>query len=178
MVEKSIETGALNPDALPLYLDWIYKATRLNALVGAIGVSVVALPMVATLSEEAMRAVPQDLRHASYALGANRWQTILRVVVPASVSGIGRAWLLGLGRAMGETMIVVMAIGNAAVITMNPFESVRTMTATIAAELGEVTPGDPVYHTLFLVGAVLFGLTFLVNWFAQRLMTKSHGAAR
>lgn len=170
--------GSLKEANLSLYQKWIYDATRFNALVGALGVTIVILPLVASLSEEALRAVPQELRHASYALGAGRWQTILFVVVPAAIRGVGRSWLLGLGRGLGETMIVVMATGNAAVITLNPFQSVRTMTATIAAELGAVDQGGLVYHTLFLVGCGLFIITFFVNFGAQKLLRKGMGAQR
>jgi ABC-type phosphate transport system permease subunit len=119
--------------------------------------------VVASLTEDALRSVPDSLRQASYGLGATRWQTVSRVVVPAAVSGITAAAILGFGRALGETMIVLMATGNAALVTGNIFSSVRTMTATIAAELGATARGGDQYHALFLVGAVLFTITFFFN---------------
>ena len=140
---------------------------RLNAIVGALGVSFVIVPVIATMTDDALRAVPAYLREGAHALGANRWETILRVVVPAGASGLVASILLGMGRALGETMIVLMATGNAAQVTLNPFESVRTMTATIAAELGAVPQGGEQYRALFLVGSLLFTITFLVNLAAE-----------
>ena len=140
---------------------------RLNAMVGAIGVSFVIIPVVASLVDDSLRAVPVYLREAAYAMGATRWETISRVVLPAAVSGVTAALLLGMGRALGETMIVLLATGNAAQVTLNPFVSVRTMTATIAAELGSVPKNGPWYEALFLVGGVLFTITFLLNLLAE-----------
>jgi phosphate transport system permease protein len=140
---------------------------RLNGFVGALGVCFVIVPVIATLTDDALRAVPNELREGSYALGANRWETIRRVVVPAGASGLVASVLLGMGRALGETMIVLMATGNAAQITANPFDSVRTMTATIAAELGAVPQGGEQYRALFLVGSILFTVTFLINLAAE-----------
>ncbi|MCI0568877.1 MAG: phosphate ABC transporter permease subunit PstC [Acidobacteria bacterium] len=140
---------------------------RLNAVVGAIGVAFVIIPVIATMTDDALRAVPTHLREGAHALGANRWETIVRVVLPAGASGVTASILLGMGRALGETMIALMATGNAAQITANPFASVRTMTATIAAELGAVPQGGEQYRALFLVGSLLFSLTFLINLFAE-----------
>lgn len=136
---------------------------RLNAFVGALGVSLVIIPVIASMTEDALRAVPNELREASYGLGATRWETLSRVILPAGVSGISASILLGMGRALGETMIVLMATGNAAVFTADIFSSVRTMTATIAAELGSAAQGSEVYYALFFVGSVLFTLTFIIN---------------
>lgn len=136
---------------------------RLNAFVGALGVAVITFPIIVTIAEDAMRSVPRELRDASYALGATKWQTVWGTVVPAAVSGISAAVILGFGRALGETMIVLMATGNAALVTFNMFSSVRTMTANIAAELGAVAQGSEHYYALFLVGATLFTLTFFIN---------------
>lgn len=147
--------------------DLFHTKFRLNAFVGALGVSVTILPIVITLSEDALRAVPRELRDASYALGATKWQTIWRTVVPAAISGISAATILGFGRALGETMIVVMATGNATLVTANIFSSVRTMTATIAAELGATAFETEHYFALFLVGAVLFTITFVLNMIAE-----------
>jgi phosphate transport system permease protein len=140
---------------------------RLNAVVGAIGVSFVIIPVIASLVDDALRAVPRYLREASYGMGATRWETITRVVLPAAVSGVTAALILGMGRALGETMIVLLATGNAAQVTANPFVSVRTMTATIAAELGAVPMDGPWYQALFLVGSVLFAITFALNLVAE-----------
>jgi phosphate transport system permease protein len=134
--------------------DLLHTEFRLNAMVGAIGVSFVIIPVIASLVDDALRAVPAYLREAAYGMGATRWETVSQVVLPAAVSGVTAALILGMGRALGETMIVLLATGNAAQVTLNPFVSVRTMTATIAAELGAVPQGGPWYQSLFLVGAV------------------------
>lgn len=151
--------------------DLFHTKFRLNAFVGAVGVSIATLPIVITIAEDAMRAVPKELRDASYALGATQWQTIWGTVLPAAVSGISAAVILGFGRALGETMIVLMATGNAALVTGNIFSSVRTMTANIAAELGAVAHGSEHYYALFLVGAVLFTMTFFINLSAEMVLS-------
>ncbi|HOW88061.1 MAG TPA: phosphate ABC transporter permease subunit PstC [Candidatus Omnitrophota bacterium] len=152
--------------------DLFHTKFRLNAFVGSLGVSLAVLPIMITISEDAMRAVPKELRDASYALGASKWQTIFGTVLPAAVSGISAAVILGFGRALGETMIVLMATGNAALVTGNIFSSVRTMTANIAAELGSVAQGSEHYYALFLVGAVLFTFTFVLNLFSEIVLSK------
>jgi len=145
---------------------------RLNAFVGALGVCIVIIPVIASMTDDALRAVPDDLREASYGLGATRWETLSRVVLPAGISGIAASVLLGMGRALGETMIVLMSTGNAAVFTANIFSSVRTMTATIASELGAVAHGSEQYYALFLVGSVLFTMTFIINFFAEMVVSR------
>jgi len=150
-----------------LVQDTLGTIFRLNAMVGAIGVSLVIVPVIATMTDDALRAVPAYLREGAHALGANRWETITRVIVPAGASGLVAAILLGMGRALGETMIVLMATGNAAQVTFSPFDSVRTMTATIAAELGAVPQGGEQYRALFLVGSLLFLMTFVINLVAE-----------
>jgi phosphate transport system permease protein len=137
--------------------------SRLNALVSGVALSFAVVPVIFTLSEEAFRAVPRSYVEASTALGAARWQTILRVVLPAASPGIAAGVALGLGRAIGETMIVLMASGNAATMSLNPARSFRSFSATIAAELGEVVHGDAHYRVLFFLGAALFVITFLLN---------------
>lgn len=149
---------------------------RLNAMLGAIGVAFVIIPVVATIAEDSLRAVPREIRQGSLALGATKWQTLMGVVIPAAISGITAAVILGFGRALGETMIVLMATGNAAVISANPFDSVRTMTATIAAELGAVDQAGNWYYSLFLVGAVLFTLTFIFNAIAEAVVGRMRAA--
>jgi phosphate transport system permease protein len=137
--------------------------------VGALGVSVVIIPVIASLVDDALRAVPMDLRAASLSLGATRWQTTWRVVLPAGVSGVLAAVILGFGRAIGETMIVLMCAGSAPQIVLNPFESVRTMTATIAAEMGAAQQGSLHMHSLFLVGAILITLAFILNLIVEMI---------
>jgi phosphate transport system permease protein len=137
---------------------------RLNALVAGLGLSVAVVPVIFTVSEDALQAVPRQLREASLALGARQWQTTLRVVLPAAMPGLVAALVLGFGRAIGETMVVLMASGNAAVMApLDPTSSARTVTATIASELGEVSQGDPHWRVLFLLGALLFLVTFVLN---------------
>ena len=123
--------------------------SRLNAVVAGVALSFAVIPVVFTVCEEALGAVPHSYVEASAALGAARWQTITRVVLPAAAPGIAASIALGLGRAFGETMIVLMASGNAAILSANPAESVRTLSATIAAELAEVVFGGPHYTVLF-----------------------------
>jgi phosphate transport system permease protein len=125
-----------------------------------------SLPTIVSVSEDALDSVPVSYRNAALALGATRWQAIWRVVVPAARSGILTAMMLGVGRAIGETMTVMMVTGNAARVPTGPgdlFMPVRTMTATIAAEMGEVAQGSTHYHVLFAIGMVLFLISFIVN---------------
>ncbi len=149
---------------------------RLNAFVAAIGLAFAVVPVVLTITEDALRTVPRELVEASLALGARRWQTTLGVTLPAAMPGIAAAVVLGFGRAIGETMIVLMASGNAPVMGLDPTSSARTLTATIAAELGEVTPGSDHWRVLFLLGALLFVVTFALNelgrWVVLRLRRK------
>lgn len=138
-------------------------STGLNALSGALLLALMAIPTIVSISEDAIRSVPQSYREASLALGATAVETTWRVTVPAALSGIVAAAMLGMGRVVGETMAVLMVTGNAPILTLSPFESVRTMTATIAAEMGEVTYGSTHYQALFWVGIVLLLFTFLLN---------------
>ena len=131
-----------------------------------------AIPTVITISEDAIQSVPRAYREASLALGASKLQTIFRVIVPASLPGIIAAIMLGMGRVIGETMAVLMVTGNAAKLTLNPFSSVRTMTATIAAEMGEVAFGSHHYQALFWVGIFLLIMTFGLNVVAQKVLKK------
>jgi len=142
----------------------------LTALTGAVLLALMAIPTILSIAEDALRAVPQSYKDASLALGATRWQTTWKVTVPAASSGVMAAVMLGVGRVIGETMAVMMVTGNAALITASPFESVRTMTATIAAEMGEVPFGSEHYRVLFVVGLVLLGMTLVVNIYARRLL--------
>jgi phosphate transport system permease protein len=157
---------------------WTY---RLNALTAGIGLSLAVIPIVYTVAEDAFSSVPQSFREGSQAMGASSWQTSSRVVLPAAMPGVLAGCVLGFGRAIGETMIVLMASGNAAMLTWSPVDSVRTFSATIAAELGEVVQGSPHYHVLFFLGAFLFVMTFALNllarWWVGRLQKKLQGAA-
>lgn len=144
----------------------------LNALNGSILLAVMAVPTIVSLSEDALQAVPREFREASYALGANRWQTLWRVTVPAARSGILASCMLGMGRAIGETMTVLMVTGNVRAMPGSFLDPVMTLTATIAIEMGEVAFNTLHYHGLFVVGLVLFIMTFLINVASDIL---SHG---
>jgi len=135
----------------------------LNAINGSILLAIMSLPTIISISEDAITSVPEEYKMASLALGANRWQTLWKVVIPASSSGIIAAIMLGVGRAVGETMTVLMATGNAPAMPHSFLDSVRTMTATIAIELGEVPYNTTHYYALFVIGLVLFCITFAVN---------------
>jgi phosphate transport system permease protein len=141
--------------------------TRLNAFVGGIAMGLAAIPIIFTITEDALTSIPASYSEASLALGASRWQTSLFVVLPAATPGIFAAVLLGIGRIFGETMIALMATGNAALTSLNPFDSVRTLAATIGAEMAEVVFGDTHYSVLFLIGALLFVFTFSLNALAE-----------
>jgi phosphate transport system permease protein len=145
----------------------------LNALNGSILLAVMALPTIVTISEDAINAVPKTYREASFALGANKWETLFKVTIPAAMPGLIAAVMLGLGRALGETMTVLMATGNAAAIPQGFLDSVRTITATIAIEMGEVPYQTTHYYALFAIAAILFIITLIVNligeYFANRL---------
>ncbi len=140
---------------------------RLNAVSAGIAMSLAVIPVVFTVAEDALTSVPQAFRDGSTALGANTWQTAWRVVIPAASPGMFAACILGFGRAFGETMIVLMASGNAPLLSLNPAVSVRTLSATVAAELAEVVVGSAHYRVLFFIGALLFLLTFLSNFFGH-----------
>ncbi len=140
--------------------------TGLTALTGAILLGGIAIPTVVSVAEDALDAVPKSFRDASLAMGATEWQTIWRVTLPAARSGVLTSIMLGVGRAIGETMTVMMVTGNAPILPKgisDLFSPVRTMTATIAAEMGEVANGSVHYHVLFLIGIVLFLISLIVN---------------
>ncbi|MBC7256679.1 MAG: ABC transporter permease subunit, partial [Chloroflexi bacterium] len=142
-----------------------------------------SLPTIISVAEDALDAVPKSYRDASLAMGATRWQTIWRVVVPSARSGILMALMLGMGRAIGETMAVMMVTGNAARMPEGLqaiLKPVRTMTATIAAEMGEVAHGSTHYHVLFGIGLILFVITFLINLAVASMMfqKRSRGGLR
>lgn len=135
-----------------------------SGLAGSIVLAIMALPTIITVTEDAMRNCPRAMREASLALGASQWQTIYKVVIPYSISGITSGVVLGIGRAVGETMAVLMVTGNAAVIPHTILEPLRTIPATIAAELGEAPAGGAHCEALFLLGVVLFFISLLINF--------------
>ena len=156
----------------PFIKDLFGLNTGLTALTGAVLLAFMAIPTIMSISEDAIKSVPAAYKEASLALGASKLETIWKVVVPAALSGIVASVMLGMGRVVGETMTVMMVTGNAPVISMNPFTSVRTMTATIAAEMGEVTIGSDHYMALFWVGIVLMLMTFSLNLISYRVLKK------
>lgn len=141
--------------------------SRLNAFVGGVAMALAAIPIIYTISEDALSAVPKTYTEASLALGASRWQTAFFVILPAATPGIFAALLLGVGRVFGETMIALMATGNAALLSANPFESVRTFAATIGAEMAETVFGETHYSVLFFIGSLLFIFSFALNAVAE-----------
>lgn len=150
-------------------LQAVFDDIRLfNALSAGLVVGVMILPMVISLAEDALRAVPDRLREASFGLGATRFETSMRVVVPAAASGIAASFILALARAVGETMVVTLAAGNLANLTLNPLESVQTMTSFIAqVSLGDTPRGSVLYQSLFAVGLTLFLITLAMNVVSQ-----------
>lgn len=134
-----------------------------NVLNGAIILALMSVPIIVSIGEDALKAVPDGFREAALALGATPWQLVYRVLLPAAKNGLLAAVLLGVGRAVGETMAVLMATGHAVHIPSGILDSVRTLTANIAAELGEAPAGSPHYRVLFLTGVLLFSITFVIN---------------
>jgi phosphate transport system permease protein len=135
----------------------------LNVLNAALLLALMSIPIMVSIGEDALKAVPDSYREAAVALGATRWQMVYRVLIPAAKNGLLAAVLLGVGRAVGETMAVLMATGHAIHIPTSVFDSVRTLTATIAAELGEASEHSDHYRVLFLIGVLLFTITFIIN---------------
>lgn len=141
--------------------------SRLNAFVGGVAMALAAIPIIYTISEDALSAVPKTYTEASLALGASKSQTAFLVTLPAATPGIFAALLLGIGRVFGETMIALMATGNAALLSANPFESVRTFAATIGSEMAETVFGETHYSVLFFIGSLLFIFSFGLNAIAE-----------
>lgn len=149
--------------------------SRLNAFVAGIALAVAVIPVVFSIAEDALTSVPRSYVQAALALGASKWKAAGQVVLPAAMPGVFAAVALGFGRAIGETMIVLMASGNASIVSGSIFDSTRTITATIAAELGEVVIGSGHYRMLFLIGILLFAVTFLTNLVADIVMHRLKG---
>jgi len=154
-------------------------ASRLNAFVAGIALGLAVIPVVFSIAEDALTSVPRSFSEAALALGSTRWQAAWQIVLPAALPGVFAAVVLGFGRAIGETMIVLMASGNATIISWSLFDSVRTLTATIAAELAETVVGGHHYRMLFMLGVLLFAVTFLSNLagdiFIHRLKARLEG---
>ena len=148
---------------VPLVKNVFHLPTGLTALSGSIMLAFMAMPTIVSIAEDALYAVPKSYREGAFALGATHWQTIWRVSLPAASSGILAAVMLGIGRVIGETMAVMMITGNAAVIPASILQPVRTLTATIAAEMGEAVVGSEHYFALFAIGVVLFVISFIIN---------------
>lgn len=170
----SIVLGFLGWVALAPLIQNLGAPTGLTAFTGSLLLAYMSLPTIISISEDALYAVPKDYRDGALAIGATQWQTIWRVVLPAARSGLVIAVMLGIGRAIGETMAVLMVTGNAANIPKFGanlfFQPVRTMTATIAAEMGEVAQGSVHYQVLFAIGILLFLITFSINFLTGRFI--------
>ncbi len=156
----------------PIIAKIFHAGNGLNAVNGSFLLAIMALPTIISISEDSLNAVPSAYAEASLALGASRWQTLARVKIPAALSGIIASFMLGMGRAIGETMTVLMATGNARSFPHGFLDSVRTMTASIAIELGEVPYFTTHYYALFAIGLVLFVMTFIVNLIADVILNK------
>ena len=151
----------------PLLQDLLNVATGLNLFNAALMLAFMSVPTICSISEDAIFGVPAELKEASLALGATHWETIWRVIIPASISGISTAVILGMSRAIGETMVVLMVAGGAAMVPTSLFDPVRPMPASIAAEMAEAPFRGDHYYALFATGIVLFGFTFLFNLVAD-----------
>jgi len=146
--------------------------TGLNLFNASIMLAFMAVPTIASICEDAISSVPSSLKEASYALGANKWQTIYHIIMPAALSGIWTAIILGISRVIGETMVVLMVAGGAAIIPLSIFDPVRPLTSNIAAEMAEAPVGGAHYHALFAIGIILFIITFIFNLAADHLSGK------
>ena len=160
----------------PFLQDALGAASGLNLLHASLVLALMSVPTICSVSEDALYSVPRDLREASLALGATRWQTTVRVVVPAALSGIGTAVMLGMSRAIGETMVVLMVAGGAAILPTSLLDPVRPMPASIAAEMAEAPFRSDHYHALFAIGIVLFFLTLAFNVLAGHIAEKHRQA--
>ncbi|MEZ4415848.1 MAG: phosphate ABC transporter permease subunit PstC [Gemmatimonadota bacterium] len=151
----------------PLIIELFNQPVGLNVLNAGIILGLMAAPIMTTIAEDALKAVPDHYREAAEAMGATRWEMIRHVVLPAAKNGLAGAVLLGVGRGFGETLAVLMASGHSIHIPTSPFDSVRALTATIAAELGEAPQGSDHYRALFTLGILLFAVTFTINLIAD-----------
>ncbi len=169
----SVVLGFFALIVLASFLQAVFGFTyRLNSITAGIVLGIAITPVIFTVAEDAMTSVPNSLRDASVALGANPWQVSLTMVLPAALPGIAAGVVLGFGRAVGETMIVLMASGNAAIFSGSFTDSIRTLSATIAAELGEVVFGSEHWNVLFFIGSILFIFTFIINLLGDVVLGK------
>ncbi|MDZ7266704.1 MAG: phosphate ABC transporter permease subunit PstC [candidate division KSB1 bacterium] len=159
----------------PLIIKLFDAPIGLNVLNGGIILALMSVPIIVSIGEDSLKAVPDSYREAAQALGATRWQVVFRVLLPAAKNGLLAAVLLGIGRGVGETMAVLMATGHAVNIPHSLLDSVRTLTATIAAELGEAPVGSEHYQVLFIIGILLFTITFIVNLVADLVVRGIRG---
>ena len=156
----------------PFLAQLTMQSNGLNALNGAILLSIMALPTIITVTEDAINGIPKTYKEASYGIGATKWQTLIKITIPAAAPGIIAAVMLGVGRAIGETMTVLMATGNVSAFPKGFFHSVRTITATIAIEMGEVPYQTTHYYALFAIATVLFMMTLLVNLLGEYFVNR------
>ncbi|MBN3033509.1 MAG: phosphate ABC transporter permease subunit PstC [Candidatus Saganbacteria bacterium] len=175
----SIVLGFIGIVTLAPFLKTIFNLpSGLTALAGSIMLAFMAMPTIVSIIEDSIVSVPKNYKEGSLALGATRWQTIYRVTLPAASSGILAAIMLGIGRVVGETMAVLMITGNAAVMPVSFLQPVRTLTATIAAEMGEAVGGSGHYYALFAIGIVLFVISFIINLLADMFLHRGRGRKR
>ncbi|HAH19756.1 MAG: phosphate ABC transporter permease subunit PstC [Omnitrophica WOR_2 bacterium GWF2_43_52] len=170
----SVVLGFIGMTTLVPFLKNVFNLpTGLTALSGSIMLGLMAMPTIITISEDAINAVPKSYKEGALALGATRWQAMYRVIIHAALPGIIAASMLGIGRVIGETMAVMMITGNAAVIPTTFLQPVRTLTATIAAEMGETVHGSMHYYSLFAIGIILFVITFIINVTADMFLHRN-----
>ena len=157
----------------PFLKNTFHLATGMCGLTGSLLLAFMALPTIISISEDAIVGVPRTYKEAAFGLGATRWQALWRIVLPAASSGIIAAVMLGIGRVIGETMVVMMVTGNSPVIPKSILQPLRTLTATIAGEMGETVGGSEHYFALFAVGLVLFIMTFVINFIADLYLRRA-----
>lgn len=169
----SVVMGFIGLALLSPYVQSLFNLnTGLCGLAAAIMLSLMSLPIIVSVSEDALRAVPNSFREASYALGATKWETIIHVCIPGAISGVAAAVMLGVGRAIGETMTVLMVAGGALAVPNSPTDPMMPMTAAIASGIGNAVRGGLQYEALFAIGVILFVMTFIVNLIADRVLGK------
>jgi phosphate transport system permease protein len=174
---KNLNAPFISTTLADFCYDKLFIASGLNITTAALMLTIRAIPVIASIAEDALTAVPRTYREASYSLGADRWETIWRVVIPSSVSGLSVAVILGIGTIIGETMIVLMVAGGAAVVPHWMFDAARPMPAAIAAEMAEAPYRSLHYHALFGVGAILFVITFILSLISD-FISKRYRAVR
>ncbi len=169
----SVVMGFIGLALLSPYVQSLFNLnTGLSGLTAAIMLSLMSLPVIVSVSEDALNAVPQSFREASYALGATKWETVIHVCIPGAISGISASIMLGVGRAIGETMTVLMVAGGALAVPASPTDPMMPMTAAIASGIGNAVRGGPQYQALFAIGIVLFVMTLFVNLVADRVLER------